>query len=67
MSAQIPDDDLDGLDLDPEVIERLRDGTATRDDEIAKLQAWRHAAQEQGNTTRTAELDALISAQRLES
>ncbi|WP_309067741.1 hypothetical protein [Microbacterium sp.] len=67
MSAQIPEEDLDNLDLEPDVVERLRNGTATRDDEIAKLQAWRHAAQEQGDMQRTAELDALISAQRLES
>ena len=67
MSAQIPEEELNNLGLAPDVVERLRNGTATREDEMAKLAAARRAAQEQGDLRRTAELDALISTQRLES
>jgi hypothetical protein len=63
MSDQTPDD-LTDLDIDPAIVERLRNGTASREDEIAKLEYWRRVATAYGDAQRVAELDALISSRR---
>ena len=56
-------EDLSGMD--EAVIERLRNGTATRADEIAKLQHLRGAALEQGDADRVEQLDMRLSVLRL--
>ena len=62
MSEQNPED-LSGLD--EAVAARLQDGTATRADEIAKLQHLRDRALEQGDADRIEQLDMRLSVLRL--
>lgn len=64
MSEQTSDG-LDDLDLDAATVERLRDGTATRDDNIAKLESSRRAAAAQGDAARVERLDAQLSSLRI--
>jgi hypothetical protein len=56
-------EDLSGMD--EAIIERLRSGTATRADEIAKLQHLRRAALEQGDADRVEQLDMRLSVLRV--
>lgn len=51
----------DDLKLDPEVLERLRNGTATPADELAKLKYWRAIARNYEDPARVAELDQEIA------
>ena len=55
-------EDLSGLD--EALIERLHDGTATRADEIAKLEHLRDAALERGDLSRVEQLDMQLSTLR---
>ncbi|MGX1792403.1 hypothetical protein ACWIDW_05600 [Microbacterium sp. NPDC055312] len=56
-------EDLSGLD--EALIERLHDGTATRADEIAKLQHLRRLALERDDADRIEELDMRLSVLRV--
>ncbi|MFS2279444.1 hypothetical protein V2S04_01325 [Microbacterium sp. OR21] len=56
------DEDLNGLD--DAISERLRAGTGTRADEIAKLEHLRGAALERGDLSRVEQLDMQLSTLR---
>ncbi|MEV7619401.1 hypothetical protein AB0N59_04595 [Microbacterium sp. NPDC089321] len=56
-------EDLSGLD--EAMVERPQNGTATRADEIAKLQQLRDRALEQGDADRVEQLDMRLSVLRL--
>lgn len=56
-------EDLSGLD--EALVERLHDGTATRADEIAKLQHLRRLAVEREDADRIEELDMRLSVLRV--
>lgn len=62
MSEENPED---LTDLDPAIVERLRNGTATKGDEIAKLEYWRRNAIEYNDPARVEVLDAQLSALRV--
>ena len=61
MSARNPED-LTGLD--EATIERIGSGTATRTDEIAKLEHWRRIAIENDDAERVEQLDMRLSVLR---
>lgn len=61
MSERNPED-LSGLD--EAIIERLNNNTATRADEIAKLEHLRRVALEQGDADRVEQLDMRLSVLR---
>jgi hypothetical protein len=56
-------EELEGLD--EAIAERLRDGTATKLDEIAKLEHLRQAAMDHGDAARVQELDVQLSTLRI--
>lgn len=62
MREQNPEE-LEGLD--EATAERLRDGTATKLDEIAKLEYLRQAAMDHGDAARAQELDMQLSTLRI--